>query len=53
MDDVDVRSPNSSRKLANLLAYGKIAKLKFPDADVKVVAITNAVESIDIAKVGP
>lgn len=51
MDDVDVRRPRSSRKLANLLAYGQIAQLKYPSAIVKIVAITNAIEEAQIATV--
>jgi hypothetical protein len=43
MDDVDVRAPNSSRKLTNLRVYDKRAKENYPGAIVKVVVITNAV----------
>lgn len=51
MDDVDVRSPGSSRKLTNLREYGRIAKREYPDASIRVVAVTNAVRSNDINKV--
>jgi len=42
MDDVDLRSPNSKRKLSNLIAHGRIAKVRYPGAAVRVVEITNA-----------
>lgn len=51
MDDVDVRSPGSTRKLLNLAAYGRVAQAKHPAATVRVVVITNAADAAGIAKV--
>ncbi|MGB8408300.1 MAG: hypothetical protein WCE58_00120, partial [Gallionella sp.] len=51
MDDVDERSPGSTRKLTNLSEYGRIAKKKYPHAIIRVVAVTNAVTSDKINKV--
>lgn len=51
MDDVDERSPGSSRKLTNLREYGRIAKKEYPGVNIRVVAVTNAVSSKNIIKV--
>lgn len=42
MDDVDKRSPNSMRKIDNLLAYQTLAHATFPSAKVRLVVLTNA-----------
>jgi hypothetical protein len=51
MDDVDVRSPGSSRKLTNLREYGRIAKKEYPGVSIRVVAVTNATSSDKINRV--
>jgi hypothetical protein len=42
MDDVDLRSPGSKRKLANLTEYQERAKSVFPNAMIRLVVLTNA-----------
>ena len=41
MDDLANINPNSSRKISNLLAYNELCAEKFPDAERKIVVITD------------
>ncbi len=45
MDDVDLRSPRSSRKLNNLESYRSTAQQCFPTAKLCIVVLTNAQDS--------
>jgi hypothetical protein len=42
MDDIDLRSPGSRRKLDNLASYRRLAREQFPFAIVRAVVLTNA-----------
>jgi hypothetical protein len=49
MDDVDLRSPGSKRKLANLAEYRERAKSVFPHAAIRLVVLTNADDGSKLA----
>lgn len=51
LDDVDVRSPGSMRKLENLREYGSLAQKLHPSAMVRVIAITNAIRPGSLKRV--
>lgn len=51
LDDIDVRSPGSLRKLTNLRTYGILARRAYPTADVRVIAVTNAVREASLHRV--
>lgn len=50
MDDVDVRSPGSRRKLENLASYRCLARERFPSAIVRAVVLTNAYDGSSMSK---
>jgi hypothetical protein len=47
IDDLGANSPNSSRKINNLIAYADLCGSKFPNADLRIVVIT---DTTDIGK---
>lgn len=50
MDDVDLRSPGSTRKLTNLTAYLRLARERFPSSIVRAVVLTNAHDSSSMSR---
>jgi hypothetical protein len=50
MDDVDLHSPGSRRKLDNLTRYRRLAREQFPSAIVRTVVLTNAYDGKAMSK---
>ena len=44
IDDLGATSPNSSRKINNLIAYADLCGSKFPNADLRIVVITDTTD---------
>jgi len=44
IDDLGVCSPNSMRKIRNLLVYAEMSASKFPNADRRIVVITDTTQ---------
>ena len=47
IDDLGAKSPNDSRKINNLITYADLCVSKFPNADLRIVVIT---DTTDIGK---
>jgi hypothetical protein len=50
MDDIDLRSPGSRRKIENLASYRRLARERFPAAIVRAVVLTNAYDGTSMSK---
>lgn len=50
MDDLDLRSPGSKRKLDNLTKYWRLAGIHYPSARICVVVMTNALNGNSMSK---
>lgn len=50
MDDVDLRTPGSSRKIENLISYRALTRNKYSAASVRAVALTNANDGSNMQK---